>query len=239
MPCASFRGRTLSFGFDPGAQLRASRNLPLRPLGAKIHRLPPGPKLADRKFNCPAPIKSIMPWPPPPSASPSAWPPDQISPALASFRVWRNDRNCTRHESGLIIYNDCYNANPGSMAMALQTLAASQKPGQDPWPPWEICWNWASTTVQAHKDLGALAAQLSVDLLVVCGNFKNLVKEGALAAGMSATRVHAVPSHAAGAQIVKEFCRPGDTAAHQRLPGRQDGKTPVLPSGQGESCLFG
>jgi UDP-N-acetylmuramoyl-tripeptide--D-alanyl-D-alanine ligase len=67
-----------------------------------------------------------------------------------------------------------------------------------------------STTAQAHKDLGALAAKLDVDLLVICGNFKNLVREGALAAGMSATRIHAVPSHAAGAQIVKEFCRPGD-----------------------------
>jgi UDP-N-acetylmuramoyl-tripeptide--D-alanyl-D-alanine ligase len=135
--------------------------------------------------------------------------PEQIGSALQQFQSPEKRSQLHCHDSGLVIYNDCYNANPGSMAMALQTLASLKDRGRTLAALGDML-ELGSTTAQAHKDLGALAAQLGVDLLVVCGSFQNLVKEGALAAGMSASRIHAVPSHAAGAQIVKEFCRPGD-----------------------------
>ena len=96
------------------------------------------------------------------------------------------------------------------MAMALQTLADLKNHGKSMAALGDML-ELGQTTDQAHKELGALAARLNVDLLVLCGNYKHLVREGALAAGMSAAQIHAVPSHAAAAGIVKEFCRPGDT----------------------------
>jgi UDP-N-acetylmuramoyl-tripeptide--D-alanyl-D-alanine ligase len=95
------------------------------------------------------------------------------------------------------------------MAMALQTLANLKNHGKSMAALGDML-ELGQSTVQAHKEVGALAARLDVDLLVLCGNYKDLIKEGAVAAGMSAACIHAVSSHAAAASVVKEFCRPGN-----------------------------
>ena len=54
------------------------------------------------------------------------------------------------------------------MAMALQTLANLKNQGRTLAALGDML-ELGSTTVQAHQDLGVLAARLDVDLLVVCG----------------------------------------------------------------------
>lgn len=215
----SFPGRTLGFGFNLGAPLRATAACPCTLWGqtatishqAKTWQLEiplPGPHQIYNALAATA-VGLIL-----------GLAPEQISLALEQFQSPEKRSQLACHDSGLVIYNDCYNANPGSMAMALQTLATLKNRGRTLAALGDML-ELGRTTAQAHKDLGALAAKLGVDLLVVCGNFKNLVKEGALAAGMSATRIHTIPSHAAGAQIIKEFCRPGDTLLIKGSRGAQ------------------
>lgn len=204
----TFSGPTLGFGFDPGAQLRAAACCRCGAYGQKAtlsHRS----QSWQMEIQLPGPHQIYNALAATAVGLTLGLAPDQISLALSQFQSPEKRSQLHCHDSGLIIYNDCYNANPGSMAMALQTLADLNNQGRTMAALGDML-ELGATTDQAHKDLGALAAKLGVDLLVVCGNFQNLVKEGALAAGMSANRVHAVPSHAAGAQIVKEFCRPGD-----------------------------
>jgi UDP-N-acetylmuramoyl-tripeptide--D-alanyl-D-alanine ligase len=204
-----FKGRSLGFGVDADARVRAVESCRCGFWGQKFtvtyrdrtwqSELPlPGP---HQIYNALAAMAVGLTL---------GLSPDEISSTLAQFQSPEKRSQLHRLESGLIIYNDCYNANPGSMAMALQTLADLKNHGKSLAALGDML-ELGQTTDQAHKELGALAARLNVDLLVLCGNYKHLVKEGALAAGMSAQRIHAVPSHAAAAGIVKEFCRPGDT----------------------------
>jgi UDP-N-acetylmuramoyl-tripeptide--D-alanyl-D-alanine ligase len=203
-----FQGRIIGFGFDPGAPLRAlaHRRCGLWGQEATIsHRgrtwtlaiQLPGPHQLYNALAATAVGLAL------------GMAPEQISQALSRFQSLEKRSQLHTHDSGLMIFNDCYNANPGSMAMALQTLAGMRNHGRILAALGDML-ELGDTTVQAHKDLGALAARLNIDLLVVCGRFNRLVRDGALAAGMPPTRIHAVSSHAAGAEVVKEFCRPGD-----------------------------
>ncbi len=203
-----FKGHKLGFGFNPGAQLQASGICRCGLWGQRT-------AISYRGQNWPLEIQLPGPHQIYNALAATAvgltlgLSSEQISLALSQFQSLDKRSQLQCHESGLVILNDCYNANPGSMAMALQTLANLKSRGRTLAALGDML-ELGSTTVQAHQDLGSLAARLEVDLLVVCGKFKNSVQAGALAAGMSATRIHAVPSHAAGAQIIKEYCRPGD-----------------------------
>ncbi len=203
-----FKGRTLKFGFGPDAGVRALERLRAGIWGQKVDiafsgltfqvELPlPGPHQIYNALAAAAVGFTL------------GLSPGHISSSLAQFQSLEKRSQLHYHDSGFVIYNDCYNANPGSMAMALQTLANLKNRGKSVAALGDML-ELGQSTVQAHKEVGALAARLDVDLLVLCGNYKDLIKEGAVAAGMSAACIHAVSSHAAAARVVKEFCRPGD-----------------------------
>ena len=201
--------RSLKFGFDSGAEVRAVENCRCGLWGQEFTITHHG-RTWKSELQVPGPHQIYNALAATAVGLTFGLSPDEISSALAAFQSLEKRSQLHRHESGLIIYNDCYNANPGSMAMALQTLAALKNHGRSMAALGDML-ELGRTTAQAHKELGALAARLNVDLLVICGNYKHLVREGALAAGMSACQIHAAPSHAAAAGIIKEFCRPGDT----------------------------
>jgi UDP-N-acetylmuramoyl-tripeptide--D-alanyl-D-alanine ligase len=103
--------------------------------------------------------------------------------------------------SGVVVLNDCYNANPGSMAAALQTLAASRAarrvaalgemlelgPGSE----------------RAHREIGRRAAEARVDALVLMGTYAAAVRDGAIAAGLPGDRITITPTHAAMADALQ------------------------------------
>jgi UDP-N-acetylmuramoyl-tripeptide--D-alanyl-D-alanine ligase len=110
--------------------------------------------------------------------------------------------------SGVVVLNDCYNANPGSMAAALQTLAASRAarrvaalgemlelgPGSE----------------AAHRELGRRAAEAHVDALFLMGRHAAAVRDGAVAAGLPADRIAIASSHAALADALRAMLGAGD-----------------------------
>ncbi len=203
-----FSGRTLSFGFSAGAEVQVLSVSPAGPWGQEViwrHRQHtwnlqlqlPGKHQIYNALAAVAVGLTLGVAPP------------QMAAALSSFKSPEKRSQVFCHESGLIIYNDCYNANPGSMRMALQTLATLPRRGRIVAALGDML-ELGEATAHCHRDVGALAARLGVDLLVICGKHNHAVKAGALAAGMPAQRLHAVSSHADGARIIKEFCQPGD-----------------------------
>lgn len=203
-----FPGPTLGFGLAPGAQLRAAAICRCGPWGQQATVFYQD-KTWDLALQLPGPHQIYNALAATAVGLSLGLAPVQISRALSRFQSLEKRSQLQAHDSGLVIFNDCYNANPGSMAMALQTLAQLKSRGRILAALGDML-ELGEATVQAHKDLGALAARLNLDLLVVCGQFRDLVREGAVRAGLPACRVHAVPSHDVGAQVVKDFCQPGD-----------------------------
>ena len=90
---------------------------------------------------------------------------------------------------GVRMLNDCYNANPASMAAALRTVSGF---GQD-------CRRIAllgdmlelgEEADAAHAEIGRQTAELGYDQLAVTGSFADQVAQGARLAGMAEERVH-------------------------------------------------
>ena len=136
-------------------------------------------------------------------------PPAETAAALAAFRPIHRRSQVVTLPSGVLLLNDCYNANPGSMAMALKTLAELRDRGR-----------WAAAlgdmlelggaAVQEHRQIGRLAAQAGVDYLVIYGNFRLEVAAGAREGGLPASRLFPISRLADGARVLKELLEPGD-----------------------------
>ena len=107
------------------------------------------------------------------------------------------------------LINDCYNANPGSMAMALGTLMELRDHGRAVAALGDML-ELGLGAAADHRALGRLAARLGLDLLVVYGNFRQEVADGAVEAGLAPDRIFPVESRAEGARILRELLAPGD-----------------------------
>jgi len=205
---SQYAGRTLRFGYDPQADVRVLAVGPVGLWGQKF-TLGHGNHAWELELRLPGPHQIYNALAATAVGLALGLTPTDMAKALAAFRSPEKRSQLEVHDSGLVIYNDCYNANPGSMAMALQTLAALPRQGRLLAALGDML-ELGVATPQAHRELGALAARLGVDLLVSCGRYRDLITEGAAAGGLPADRLFAVPSHADGAQIIKKFCRPGD-----------------------------
>ncbi len=106
--------------------------------------------------------------------------------------------------SGIVVVDDCYNANPMSMLAALDDLAASG-PGRKVAALGDLLAR-GPPAGRYHAEIGEHARRAGVDVLVTVGG---------LAAGMGAGWPHgavrAVPDARAAAELVPRLARPGDT----------------------------
>ncbi len=205
---AFFPGRTLSFGLGSGAALQAR----------------------SRQFLGRAGQTAVLTW------QKKSWPlelkvpglhqlmnamaatavglllglaPEETAPALAEFQPVQRRSQIVTLPSGVHLLNDCYNANPGSMAMALRTLKELKNRGQAAAALGDMLELGAHSVAQ-HRELGKLAAALDLDLLVAYGNFKEHVAAGAMEGGLAKDRVVPVANREEGAKILQNFLRPGD-----------------------------
>ena len=85
----------------------------------------------------------------------------------------------------ITLLNDCYNANPASMANALDTLAqlARQKQQRAVFIAGSMG-ELGPSSAQLHRQLGQRATQAGVGLLLACGPFASDIAAGAVAAGL-------------------------------------------------------
>jgi UDP-N-acetylmuramoyl-tripeptide--D-alanyl-D-alanine ligase len=128
--------------------------------------------------------------------------------ALATFAAPSMRMQRVTLASGVVVLNDCYNANPGSMAAAIQTLAASRA-GRRLAVLGEMLELGASAE-EAHREVGRRIAAAGVDALFLIGTHAALVRDAALGAGLAAERITLAATHEALADAVRATMRAGD-----------------------------
>ncbi len=135
----------------------------------------------------------------------------EVATALGRARAvsrWRME--VTDRADGVRVVNDAYNANPDSMAAALHALRAMGASRRTVAVLGTMLELGADSDAE-HRAVGALAADLGIDRLVVVGEAARLICEGAGGRGGGATPscTHVADADAAYAVLSAEV-RPGD-----------------------------
>jgi len=118
-------------------------------------------------------------------------------------------RSELKQVKGRTVLADYYNANPGSVKAALETLI-SLRAGQKSVAVLGDMLELGDIAADAHREVGRTVAHLGVDVLITMGSLAIYINEGALEEGMSKDRVIAAGSHAEAAALLKERSKNGD-----------------------------
>lgn len=104
------------------------------------------------------------------AATALAVPIEVIASALSTAQSQSKWRMELHEYAGLLVINDCYNANPESTTAALHTLALlSQERGGRSWAFLGRMHELGSASAQAHEGIGRLTNELGIDHLVAVG----------------------------------------------------------------------
>jgi UDP-N-acetylmuramoyl-tripeptide--D-alanyl-D-alanine ligase len=113
---------------------------------------------------------------------------------------------------GIVLVNDCYNANPMSMRAAIEDLtetAAVPTAGHAPARRLAVLGDMLELGAEAgpalHREVGARASARGVDVLVTVG------PQAAAMAGTFAGEAHSVPDAEAAGELLEGLLREGDT----------------------------
>lgn len=109
-----------------------------------------------------------------------------------------------------LLIADCYNANPGSMAAALRSLAGLR--GRRTGPLVAVLGDMlelGKTAPQLHAELGALVAELGLDALFTFGSLSQHAAEAARARGIAAWHAGESVDDAVAAVRARFGARPG------------------------------
>jgi UDP-N-acetylmuramoyl-tripeptide--D-alanyl-D-alanine ligase len=204
----SFKGPRLGFGFSPSAEVRALSRHSLGLSGQVVQVAYAGTSwpltLAvpgeHQVLNALAAVAVALSL---------GLPAAEASAALADFAAVQRRSQVQVLPSGVHLLNDCYNANPGSMATALCTLMELKGAGRAAAALGDML-ELGSGSVAAHRELGRQAAEAGLDLLVIFGNNRHDVAAGAEEAGLPGGRLQPVATQQEAARILKNFLHQGD-----------------------------
>jgi UDP-N-acetylmuramoyl-tripeptide--D-alanyl-D-alanine ligase len=127
--------------------------------------------------------------------------------AGADTAAWRMELDRTDH--GVTVLNDAYNASPTSTAAALRSLARLPVPGRRMAVLGEMR-ELGAEAEAAHYDLGRMAVECGVEVLVIVGDEARPLGAGARAAGLSGVEVVEVADPAAAVDVISSRAREGD-----------------------------
>lgn len=125
--------------------------------------------------------------------------------ALANYQTTGHRQHVVGHK-GVTVIEDCYNANPDSMRAALFTLRDYPARGKRIAVLGDM-FELGAITGQAHAEVGTLAAECGVDLLLTAGEAMQAAHESALAKGVCALHCE---NRGAALKALTERCRAGD-----------------------------
>ena len=137
-------------------------------------------------------------------------PPATVARTLSDARArspWRME--VVESAAGVTVVNDAYNANPESVAAALDALAVL---GADrrTWAVLGEMRELGAEADQAHREVGRRAVEAGVDRLVVVGDRAAGIAAGALAAGADPEDVLTAADAAAAADLLGRSVNAGD-----------------------------
>jgi UDP-N-acetylmuramoyl-tripeptide--D-alanyl-D-alanine ligase len=127
--------------------------------------------------------------------------------ARADTAAWRMELDRTDH--GVTVLNDAYNASPTSTAAALRSLARLPVTGRRMAVLGEMRELGAEADA-AHHDIGRMAVECGVEVLVVVGEEARALSVGARAAGHGSVEVIEVSDPAAAVDAIADRAREGD-----------------------------
>jgi UDP-N-acetylmuramoyl-tripeptide--D-alanyl-D-alanine ligase len=204
---SGFGGRVVTFGFEKGADVRATEMASAGSAGSRF-------RLESRtlagEFQLPLPGRHNVANALAALAAASLFniPENNCREALARFANLPQRSEILTLPPGITVINDSYNSNPVAMERMLETLAA--------WPAarrlvvaGEML-ELGATSADWHRRTGRKIAESGADwLLAIQGDAQSFV-QGASEAGLAADRVRFFPSAEAAAEILAELVRPGD-----------------------------
>ena len=199
-------GRVVSFGDVPAADVRVE-GLTLDRLGRPAFRLVRGEEQTEVTLRLVGAHQALNAAAAAAVALACDVPLAEVATALSEVETLSQWRMELRElDRGVIVLNDSYNANPDSVRAALDALAAI---GADADVRRTIAVlgemkELGETHDEEHRGVGAYAADLGVDHVVVVGGAARAIHEGAGRAS------HPVPDNAAAIAWLAEHVREGD-----------------------------
>jgi len=115
--------------------------------------------------------------------------PESIVQGLDCYRTMDKRMEFVNLPGGLRCLNDCYNANPSSMAAALKTVVSFCADCRKIAALGDML-ELGENALAAHYEIGQQAARLGYDMLALTGNFSREVARGAREGGMGKDQVH-------------------------------------------------
>jgi UDP-N-acetylmuramoyl-tripeptide--D-alanyl-D-alanine ligase len=112
----------------------------------------------------------------------------EIRDGLEDFVPVRGRLNIFETADGIVVIDDTYNANPGSMKAALKTLMALPGSGRSVFVAGDMKELGAGERA-LHRQIGEFAARCGVDRIYACGQFSEELIAGARTAGMAPAAV--------------------------------------------------
>ena len=133
--------------------------------------------------------------------------PEWIAAGLAAFEGAEMRSRVARAPGGFTVIDDCYNAAPESMRVALELLA--DLPGERKWAVLGDMKELGPMGAEWHREVGELAARVGLAGLITVGELGGQIAAGARAALAEAEVIEAADNEAAAAATVERI-RPGD-----------------------------
>jgi murE/murF fusion protein len=112
-----------------------------------------------------------------------------IAAGLGDFSPGDKRMVITQSPAGIMIIDDTYNANPGSMVAGLKTLVQLAR-GTTMAIVGDML-ELGEASVSSHRDIGRIAVEQGLSFLAAFGKFAAATRDGALAAGMDPDKVRA------------------------------------------------
>jgi UDP-N-acetylmuramoyl-tripeptide--D-alanyl-D-alanine ligase len=136
-------------------------------------------------------------------------PTNTIASGLAKFKPVDKRMEVLTIPGEISIINDSYNANPGSMAAALETLRQVKKQGRGFAVLGDML-ELGDESAALHSQVGSKAAQEGVDYLLALGEQASHLLAGAAEAGMDSNRLIQASDHQEIASQVRNLMAAGD-----------------------------
>jgi UDP-N-acetylmuramoyl-tripeptide--D-alanyl-D-alanine ligase len=202
---ALFPGRVLSFGMGGRADVYAT-DIDQQEDGTAMTLHAPGGSVGVRirtagRHNVANALAAAA------AAAALGVPQDEVKAGLEDFRpvAMRSELRVIR---GMRVLADCYNANPASVAAALETLAAMG--GTRTVAVLGDMLELGESAAGAHRDAGRTAAGLRIGAVITVGALGRLIAEGARAGGMAADRVREADTPSQAAVMLRSIAQAGD-----------------------------
>ncbi len=111
--------------------------------------------------------------------------------------------------NGRTVLADFYNANPGSVKVALETLVTLRPEARSVAVLGDML-ELGERGPEEHREIGRLAARIGVDVIITVGELSGLILEGAHEGGLPKSALFAAGSHADAAALLTRQSRIGD-----------------------------